>query len=132
MRLALISFLMIPVATGCGGGEEEAKGFDRIEGTETGDCSDGADNDLDGVIDCDEAECAGSTDCAEADADADADAEPMPISLRIQNTETIIARSTGTTRPHRCVSAHAPSSSMSESRKRQGWALVRRLWVPLR
>ena len=76
MRLALISLLMIPLAVGCGDGDEESAATpdERIEGTEAGDCSDGSDNDLDGIFDCDEAECSGSPDCEEADADADADA----------------------------------------------------------
>ena len=51
MRLALISLLMIPLAVGCGDGDDEEKPGERIEGTEAGDCSDGSDNDLDGIFD---------------------------------------------------------------------------------
>ncbi len=37
---------------------------ERIEGSEPGDCSDGADNDIDGAFDCDDDGCTGSPDCA--------------------------------------------------------------------
>ena len=48
MRLALISLLMIPLAVGCGGKDEEGPPVDeRTEGTEAGDCNDDADNDGD-------------------------------------------------------------------------------------
>ena len=46
------------------------------EGREPGECADGADNDGDGLYDCDDPDCGGSPDCSgEADADADADAD---------------------------------------------------------
>lgn len=35
----------------------------RTEGTLAGDCSDGADNDQDGLFDCDDDSCIGSSDC---------------------------------------------------------------------
>ena len=35
----------------------------RSEGTEAGDCRDGADNDADGLFDCNDPGCAGSPDC---------------------------------------------------------------------
>ena len=45
------------------------------EGTQAGDCTDGADNDGDGFFDCDDSGCAGSPVCRDADADADADSD---------------------------------------------------------
>ncbi|MBN1336283.1 MAG: hypothetical protein JXB39_10005, partial [Deltaproteobacteria bacterium] len=45
----------------------------HTEGTEPGDCSDGADNDGDGLFDCDDDGCAGSPDCEESDTDTDSD-----------------------------------------------------------
>jgi len=46
------------------------------EGTEVGDCADGADNDGDGLFDCDDDGCAGAPDCGgEGDADTDADSD---------------------------------------------------------
>ena len=36
----------------------------RMEGTELGDCTDGADNDNDGLFDCDDDGCAGAPDCS--------------------------------------------------------------------
>jgi hypothetical protein len=52
-------------------------GPSRIEGTEPGDCTDGADNDADGAFDCDDTGCTGAPACrAELDAGAaDAGAE---------------------------------------------------------
>ena len=35
----------------------------RVEGTDVGDCADGADNDADGAFDCSDASCVGSLDC---------------------------------------------------------------------
>ncbi|MEC9390210.1 MAG: hypothetical protein VX944_09060, partial [Myxococcota bacterium] len=58
MRFALLALLMVPLASGCGTNDEK-----RIEGTEAGDCSDGADNDGDGAFDCDDDGCEGSPDC---------------------------------------------------------------------
>ena len=54
-----------------------------VEGDEAGECSDGADNDQNGLFDCDDEGCAGSPDCeeetedtdSEGDTDTDADAD---------------------------------------------------------
>ena len=43
---------------GCPAAEEK-----RVEGTEPGDCTDGADNDADSAFDCDDDGCAGAPDC---------------------------------------------------------------------
>ncbi len=53
----------------CGGGE------DLVEGVEPGECSDGADNDGDGLYDCDDPDCAGSSDCDDPTSDTDEDTE---------------------------------------------------------
>ena len=50
-------------------------GCSQPEGSFAGECSDGADNDADGVIDCNDPDCYGTSECDEADADADADAD---------------------------------------------------------
>ena len=47
----------------------------EYEGDEAGECTDGADNDQDGLFDCDDEGCQGSPDCGEADADTDADTD---------------------------------------------------------
>jgi hypothetical protein len=39
---------------------------ERIEGTQPGDCTDGADNDADGKFDCNDDGCSGSPDCEES------------------------------------------------------------------
>ena len=44
----------------------------RVEGTEAGDCTDGADNDGDGLFDCDDDGCSGAPDCQPED-DVDGD-----------------------------------------------------------
>jgi hypothetical protein len=57
-------------AEGDDGGDDadadEADG-DEYEGDVPGECSDGADNDRDGLYDCDDPDCAGSPDCADDD-----------------------------------------------------------------
>ena len=40
---------------------------DRVEGTEPGDCTDAADNDGDGLFDCEDDGCTGSPDCPDSD-----------------------------------------------------------------
>ena len=45
------------------------------EGTQAGDCTDGADNDGDGDFDCNDAGCEGAPDCEEADTDTDMDTD---------------------------------------------------------
>ncbi len=49
------SFCVVVSLVACGGG--------RVEGQLAGDCSDGADNDLDGQFDCADPNCSGSTVC---------------------------------------------------------------------
>ncbi len=44
--------------------DKEGEDTGRVEGQLAGDCSDGADNDLDGYFDCNDAGCDGSSDCA--------------------------------------------------------------------
>ena len=48
---------------GCEGGDDDDTTEEEIEGDEAGECSDGADNDQDGLFDCDDAGCEGSPDC---------------------------------------------------------------------
>ena len=45
------------------------------EGQAAGECADGADNDGDGAFDCNDTDCAGAPDCADADADTDSDTD---------------------------------------------------------
>ena len=64
-------------------------GLGATEGTNPGECDDGADNDSDGTFDCDDSDCADAPDCdtpsmdtassADADTDADSDADADPI-----------------------------------------------------
>jgi hypothetical protein len=66
--------LLFTMAIGCDDAEMEESGpaiDERIEGMEPGDCSDRADNDADGLFDCDDDSCSGAPDCEEADADDD-------------------------------------------------------------
>jgi hypothetical protein len=54
------------------GGSEDA----RWEGQYAGECSDEADNDGDGLFDCDDSDCAGAPNCSEDGFDADLDEGP--------------------------------------------------------
>ena len=58
-------------AAGGEGSGDEGSGDDGgddlpSEGTNAGECTDGADNDADGLFDCNDPDCAGSPDCSEA------------------------------------------------------------------
>ena len=48
---------------------------EQFEGDDAGECEDDADNDMDGLFDCEDDDCAGASACAEADTDTDADAD---------------------------------------------------------
>jgi hypothetical protein len=63
--LTAVCFGIAVIALGCGGEgvDQSSRGF-RVEGTEAGDCEDNADNDADGLFDCDDPGCAGSSVCA--------------------------------------------------------------------
>ncbi len=47
------------------------------EGRNAGECSDAADNDGDGLFDCDDSDCAGSPDCVEEEYDEPEDSGPL-------------------------------------------------------
>ncbi len=72
MRLphrALLLLLPLTTSLTLGCGSDAALGVvpkPGLEGDEPGDCSDGADNDADGLFDCDDPDCAGSSDCEES------------------------------------------------------------------
>ena len=66
MRSALVVMAALALA-GCKGS--------ATEGSNPGECSDGADNDSDGLYDCDDPDCAGAPACDQADADTDADSD---------------------------------------------------------
>jgi hypothetical protein len=75
MRFGSLSLLPILVLLACG--DKDDTGLDpadSYEGDEPGECSDGADNDRDGLFDCDDPGCQGGPDC-EGDTDTDADAD---------------------------------------------------------
>ena len=56
---------VMPLLMGCG----------QYEGDEGGECTDLADNDQDGLFDCDDEGCANSPECTETDADGDSDTD---------------------------------------------------------
>ncbi len=60
LRLLPLIVLACSIGSGCFGEEEEEVEF---EGDAPGECSDGADNDRDGLFDCDDDDCEGSDDC---------------------------------------------------------------------
>ena len=60
-------------ANAASSGQDTDGTADEHEGDDAGECSDAADNDRDGMFDCDDGECAASPDCQVAAVDADAD-----------------------------------------------------------
>ncbi len=63
MRTLLLASLL--AAVGCFDDKPDDSGAPEYEGDVAGECSDGADNDRDGLYDCDDPDCAGSPDCDE-------------------------------------------------------------------
>jgi hypothetical protein len=70
MKRVLLAASMLAFALACGGGAKQV----LAEGDEPGECEDGADNDRDGVFDCDDSECKGAPACKQAAAPAPAEA----------------------------------------------------------
>ncbi len=60
MRRSVLCCVVLSTSVGCGGKEDEPE-----EGEIPFSCEDGADNDGDGLFDCDDPGCAGSPDCAD-------------------------------------------------------------------
>jgi hypothetical protein len=64
-NVAAVVFLGVALSIiGCGGESADGRSGFRVEGTEAGDCEDTADNDANGLFDCDDPGCAGSSVCA--------------------------------------------------------------------
>ncbi|HCH61628.1 MAG TPA: hypothetical protein DFR83_02410, partial [Deltaproteobacteria bacterium] len=73
LRTVLATILLAAVA--CTPDEPKPDDDPRVEGTEPGDCSDGADNDNDGLFDCEDDGCAGAPDCLDTGTPPDTDAD---------------------------------------------------------
>lgn len=69
---------------------------DRIEGTEPGDCTDGADNDADGIFDCDDDGCASSPDCTNDQDQSNVDTDTTTDTTTETTTETDTTTETNT------------------------------------
>jgi hypothetical protein len=54
-------------ATGCADSQKDSDNDVDFEGDDSGECGDGADNDQDGLFDCNDPDCTGSPDCASGD-----------------------------------------------------------------
>ena len=65
LGLFAVTFMLSTCASGLGEGE--------YEGDDPGECEDSADNDRDGLFDCDDDGCSGSPSCTGGDGDADVD-----------------------------------------------------------
>ena len=63
-----VCFGIAAIGVGCGGESAGERTGLRFEGTEPGDCSDDADNDADGLFDCDDSGCAGASFCSDGGA----------------------------------------------------------------
>ena len=72
-RHVLYRFAVLLLLSACPAKEEPDAEDPRVEGTEAGDCSDGADNDGDRLYDCDDPDCAGAPVCNGEGGDATTD-----------------------------------------------------------
>jgi len=83
-------------AVGCGGGDDlKQRGIQR-DVTDIEDCGDLADNDRDGLFDCDDDDCADDPECSEADGDTDADADADTDADADADTDSYTAAHGGT------------------------------------
>lgn len=84
MRTAWMAWMMVGLVA-CGDEESKPEATDTgvlPEGATPGDCSDGEDNDGDGLTDCDDDGCAGASACDEPDSeDTGEEAPPWPITI---------------------------------------------------
>ena len=71
----LLLTIGLSLTLSCGDKDDTANDPPAYEGDEAGECADGADNDRDGLFDCNDPDCEGSSDCEEADTDTDSDAD---------------------------------------------------------
>ncbi|MFH1462936.1 MAG: MopE-related protein [Pseudomonadota bacterium] len=85
MRRSAIAFLAFSLLTACN--EKDDTGTHDWEGKNPGECSDGADNDGDGLYDCDDDDCAGSPDC---DGSQDMDSDGFPASVDCDDTDAAV------------------------------------------
>jgi hypothetical protein len=69
------SSMLLAATLACAGGGKGGDDSRDFEGDDAAECSDGADNNQDGVFDCDDPGCAASPDCDGADADTDTDTD---------------------------------------------------------
>ena len=67
----LILLMLLSLISGCFGGDDSTPAL--FEGDEPGECSDGADNDQDGLFDCNDPNCAGAAFCSEPVIDDESD-----------------------------------------------------------
>ena len=67
MRLACLAAVALPVILGCAGV------LSAPEGTNPGECADDADNDADGLMDCEDDGCDGASNCANVSTDTASD-----------------------------------------------------------
>jgi hypothetical protein len=72
MRIPVGPAALLALSTAC---FEKGDTGAPYEGDDAGECSDGADNDRDGLYDCDDPGCAGASSCQEGDTDSDADSD---------------------------------------------------------
>jgi len=67
----------------------------HIEGHNPGECTDGSDNDGDGLFDCDDPDCSGAPDCLDADDDDSGDSDdddatvPCPEAVSVQGIDLV-------------------------------------------
>ena len=69
LRAVVLAACCLVLSWACGNEDVER------EGDDPGECDDGADNDSDGLFDCDDDDCAGAPVCGGGDADGDADGD---------------------------------------------------------
>jgi hypothetical protein len=82
VRFWLLPCLLLPMLTSCGDDGSAAK-----EGDAAGECKDGADNDSDGLFDCKDPDCSGSSDCGGSEGEGEGEGEGASASCTPSTTD---------------------------------------------
>lgn len=118
MRLSILIFAFLPPACSdtyidlTPDGDADVVEY---EGDSPGECSDRADNDRDGLFDCDDPGCAGSPDCADQDAGTDADADEDDGGEEVDALEVVEDARPEESSPEDVVAEDAPDDVADET-----------------
>ncbi len=93
LRLVHVALALVVLCVGC---NDARRGPTAVEGRNPGECSDGADNDGDGLFDCSDSDCAGAPVCSDGATPTDTGASDGGRTDSSSSVDTGTAVDTGT------------------------------------